>query len=77
MVRGVFNWTHQDVVRVLKRFGFVLNYTLGSHQFYFARVDGQVRQVCVPFHGKSVIKPKTIKSIIEQSGIPASDWQLK
>lgn len=76
MVRGLFNWTHRDIVRVLKEHGFVLNYSSGSHQFYIGNISGEDRQVCVPFHGKNIIKPRTVKSIMLQSGIPESDWKM-
>ena len=72
MPRRFLNWTAEDVVRFLKTHGFVLNYTKGSHYFYFSRG----RQVCVPFHGSRVIKPRTLKGIIRQSGIPKEIWLL-
>ncbi len=74
MPRGLYNWTAEDVVRFLKEKGFVLNYTKGSHYFYIGRYGGAFRQVCVPFHGSRVIKPRTLKGMIRQSGILKSEW---
>lgn len=74
MPRGLFNWTAEDIVRFLKEHGFVLNYTKGSHWFYAGWYGGTFRQVRVPFHGAKTIKPRTLKGIIQQSGIPRERW---
>ena len=74
MTRGVFNWTFDDVVRFLKAHGFTLTHVKGSHYFYAGRYAGQFRQVSIPFHGKTVLVPRTMKSIITQSGIPKNLW---
>jgi predicted RNA binding protein YcfA (HicA-like mRNA interferase family) len=74
MPRGIYNWSAEDVVRFLKARGFYLNYTKGSHYFYVGHAGGMLRQVCIPFHGSKVIKPRTLKGIIRQSGIPQSEW---
>ena len=74
MPRGVFNWTAEEVVRFLKAYGFSLNHTRGSHYYYVGRIDGQLRKVCVPFHGSRPLKPRTLKGIIQQSGISAGQW---
>lgn len=74
MTRGMFNWTAQDVVRFLKDHKFTVNHTTGSHWFYVGHASGRFRQVCVPLHGSRVIKPKTLKGIIDQSWIPKDEW---
>lgn len=74
MPRGINNWTYNDVVRFLKEKGFRLNHTRGSHFYYVNYVDKKLRQVCVPYHGKLSIKPRTIKGIIVQSGISKKEW---
>jgi predicted RNA binding protein YcfA (HicA-like mRNA interferase family) len=74
MPRGVFNWTFNDVVRFLKDYNFSLNHVEGSHYFYVGSCGGIFRQVCVPFHGKRTIDPRTLKGIINQSGIPKEKW---
>lgn len=74
MPNGVMNWTFDDVVKFLKKHNFVYNYTKASHYFYIGTYDSKSRQVSVPFHGKSAIKPRTLKSIIAQSGISKEEW---
>lgn len=77
MSRGLNNWTAEDIIRFLKANGFVHNYTHGSHFYYVGTYGGQFRQVSVPFHGSRAIKPRTLKSIILQSGIPKEKWLEK
>ncbi len=74
MTRGVFNWTFHEVVNFLKDKGFRLNHTEGSHHFYIGIYNGKTRQVCVQFHGTRALKPRTLKGIIAQSGIPKGEW---
>ncbi|MCD8507993.1 MAG: type II toxin-antitoxin system HicA family toxin [Candidatus Pacebacteria bacterium] len=75
MVKKLHNWTFKDVEVFLKTKGFILNYTNGSHYYYIAQVDGRVRNACVPFHGnKGIIKTRTLKGIISQSGIDQKEW---
>ena len=68
------NWTFTDVTSFLKEHHFHLNYVKGSHHFYIGFAGGQSRQALVPFHGRKVIKPKTMSSIIRQSGIAREEW---
>ncbi len=77
MPRGLYNWIAEDVVRFLKAHGFSLNYTKGSHYYYVGHAGGAFRQVCVPFHGSRTLKPRTLKGIIRQSGIPQVEWLKK
>ncbi len=74
MTRGIFNWTFDDVVDFLKENNFRLNYVNASHYYYVGSYNKVIRQVCVPFHGKKSLKPKTMKGIILQSGIPQEKW---
>ncbi len=74
MPRGLMNWTFDDVVKFLKKRNFFYNYAKGSHYYYIGVYGGVSRQVCVPFHGKKIIKPKTLKGIINQSAIPIDEW---
>jgi predicted RNA binding protein YcfA (HicA-like mRNA interferase family) len=74
MPRGFYNWTAEDAVRFLKAHGFVLNHTRGSHYYYVGSYSGAFRQVNIPFHGSRTIKPRTLKSIIRQSGITKDKW---
>jgi predicted RNA binding protein YcfA (HicA-like mRNA interferase family) len=75
MPNKLFNWTFKDVESFLKERGFHLNYTNASHYYYAALYNGKLRNVCVPFHGNNkTIKPRTLRGIILQSGIPQKDW---
>lgn len=74
MPRGVNNWTAEEVIRILKQYGFTLTHTRGSHCYYVGRHGGSFRQVCVPFHGSRGLKPRTFKGIMIQSGIPKELW---
>lgn len=74
MPRGILNWTFSDVEHFLKKRNFTLNYTNGSHYYYVGHVGGSIKQVCIPFHGKVSIKPRTMSGIIRQSGIDKKQW---
>ncbi len=74
MPNNLNNWTYKDVVDVLKEHKFILNHTRGSHFYFVGHFGGKYRQVCVPFHGNNSIKPRTLKGIILQSGIPKNIW---
>jgi predicted RNA binding protein YcfA (HicA-like mRNA interferase family) len=74
MPRGVFNWTFDDVVDVLKSRGFRLIDVTGSHHHYAGVIGGRHRLVQVPLHGRSALKPRTFKSVVTQSGIPLKEW---
>jgi predicted RNA binding protein YcfA (HicA-like mRNA interferase family) len=76
MPNGVFNWTFTDVVDLLKENGFRLNHARGSHFYYIGVVNKIMRQVCVPKHGNLAIKPRTLKSMVEQSGLDKKIWGL-
>lgn len=74
MARGLFNWTFNDVESFLKEHKFRLNYTNASHYYYIGIYNKELKNVCVPYHGSKTIKPRTLKGIIFQSGIPKEKW---
>lgn len=74
MPNNLFNWTFNDVVEFLKEHHFTLNYTNASHYYYIGHYSGVLRNVCIPYHGTRAIKPRTLKGIINQSGIPKEQW---
>lgn len=61
-----------QVVRVLRRNGFLLVSQKGSHQKW-RHANG--RQVIVAMHGNKPIPLGTLKSIIEGSGLSAEDFR--
>ncbi len=74
MPKGILNWNFYDVEKFLHKYGFRVNHVRGSHHYFVAVVGGITRQVLVSFHGSRAICPKTIKSIITQSGISRAEW---
>ena len=77
MPHGLKNWKFIDVQRFLHEHGFVFDHITGSHHFYGTVRNGEGFHVCVQFHGPRSIKPKTMKSIVEQSGIDRKEWTGK
>ena len=65
------NWTFNNVENFLRNNNFTLHHTNGSHYYY---IGNNQKLVCVPFHGSKIIKPRTIKGIISQSGISQEKW---
>ncbi|MBC7335675.1 MAG: type II toxin-antitoxin system HicA family toxin [Clostridia bacterium] len=57
----------KDVVRALQRGGFTLVHIRGSH--HYLEPPGGGLLVTVPVHGSRVLKPKTLKSILDQAGL--------
>jgi len=74
MARGKSNWTFKDVESFLREHGFSLHHTRGSHHYYRGVVDGRLKMTHVQYHGSNSIHPKTLGSIIAQSGIPEEKW---
>jgi len=62
----------KEVIKVLKRSGFMLMGQKGSHQ-KMAACNG--RQVIVAVHGNKPIPIGTLKSIIEGSGLDVDDFR--
>ncbi len=74
MPRGVFNWTFKDVTNFLRDHNFEITHVEESHYFYRGFTGGAPRIVQVPFHGAKSLKPRTLQSIIRQSGIDKKKW---
>jgi predicted RNA binding protein YcfA (HicA-like mRNA interferase family) len=60
----------REVLRVLADQGFVLDRQSGSHRQFEALIDGRRRIVTVAGRDSDDIHPKTLASIIRQSGLP-------
>jgi predicted RNA binding protein YcfA (HicA-like mRNA interferase family) len=63
-----------EVIRILQRNGFILVSQRGSHQKW--RNDETVKQVIVPYHQDKQLPLGTLRSIIEGSGIPETQFRL-
>ncbi len=74
MTKSVFNWTFSEVVEILKKNGFTYSHARGSHYFYVGNNNHEPRIVQVPFHGSKVLKPRTFKAVVKQSGIDLKAW---
>ena len=75
MPRGLNNWTAAMVMRFLKKHGFIHAHSRGSHLLYAKKGATRSFLVTIPFHAAKAIHPKTMKSIVVQSGIPLSEWK--
>jgi predicted RNA binding protein YcfA (HicA-like mRNA interferase family) len=60
-----------EVIRVLERIGFTLSRQSGSHKIY---KNAEGRRVTVPFHGATILKLKTLKSILNDAGLTVDDF---
>jgi predicted RNA binding protein YcfA (HicA-like mRNA interferase family) len=64
--------TGKEMCSILERNGFVLKRIKGSHHIYSRQ--GLEEYVTVPVHGKEILKPKTLKSIIQQAEMSIDDF---
>lgn len=60
-----------EVVRRLKRLGFVEHHTKGSH-FYLISASGAM--ACVPCHGGKDIKRGTLHGILKAAGVSLEEF---
>jgi predicted RNA binding protein YcfA (HicA-like mRNA interferase family) len=67
------NITSDDVIRILVRAGFIFKKQKGSHRQYTAVIEGRKRKVTVKIKQKR-FKPKTLNSMISQSGLSEEEW---
>jgi predicted RNA binding protein YcfA (HicA-like mRNA interferase family) len=75
MPHGAHNWTYRDVVRFLRVHDFViLREGKGSHTLLVGTVSGTRHLVTVFYHAQKTFHPKTLKSMVRQSGIPLEQW---
>ncbi len=64
--------TADQVISILRRHGFTLVGSAGSHQKW--RNVTTSKQVIVPYHRGRVLPLGTMKAIIEGSGISPANW---
>ena len=69
---GTPRLTADQVISILRRNGFLLAGTSGSHQKW--RNSANDKQVIVAYHRGRVLPLGTMKAIIEGSGIDLSKW---
>lgn len=68
-------WSAHDVIKFLKKNGFVLHRSSGSHFHYKRQEDGKSFLVTVAYHGNKDIPIGTMNSIVRQSGITKESWK--
>lgn len=66
------NITASDIVKVLNKLGYVEDRQRGSHVIYYHPSTHQ--RVVIPIHGKTVIKPKTLRSILKDIGLSFDEF---
>ncbi|HZP76056.1 MAG TPA: type II toxin-antitoxin system HicA family toxin [Pseudolabrys sp.] len=63
----------KDVLRALRKAGFVVDRVAGSHHVLIFPGD-PTRTVTVPVHSARDLKPGTLRSIIRQAGLSVDDF---
>ena len=62
-----------EVVRALKRAGFVLERVRGSHHIF--ERDGHAKHVSVPIHGSEVLGVGLLAQIIDDAGLTKEQFE--
>jgi len=60
-----------EVIRVLEKIGFTLTRQSGSHKIY---KNSEGRRVTVPYHGTTILKLKTLKSILNDANLTGEEF---
>ena len=64
--------TGKDVKRALLKNGFKIVHVRGSHHYLEPVGGGSL--VTIPIHPGKILKPKTLKSILDQAGITVDEF---
>ncbi|MGA2145589.1 MAG: type II toxin-antitoxin system HicA family toxin [Bryobacteraceae bacterium] len=70
--RGTPRLTSEQVIAILRRGGFKLAGSSGSHQKWRNAATG--KQVIVPYHRGRILPLGTMRAIIEGSGLETDRW---
>jgi len=70
--RGTPRLTPDDVIAILRRGGFKMAGSSGSHQKWRNPVTG--KQVIVPYHRGRILPLGAMRAIIEGSGLAKDQW---
>jgi predicted RNA binding protein YcfA (HicA-like mRNA interferase family) len=73
MPRGLRNWIYRDLVNFLKTNNFKLyKQKEGSHE---AWINFETEKIVeINFHTSKSFPPRTLETMIRQSGIPKKEW---
>lgn len=78
MPRGLHNWTFIEVSKFLKSHGFVQHGKPKGSHFHYKKISaGKSYLVVLAFHGSQSIPRGTMNSIVRQSGIDKSVWEME
>ncbi|CUU03673.1 MAG: type II toxin-antitoxin system HicA family toxin [Fimbriimonadales bacterium] len=65
--------TAKEVIRVAVKVGFTFDRQKGSHAVYYRERDGA--RIVIPVHSGQILKPKTLKGIIEDMGLTVEEFR--
>jgi len=68
--------TAKELIRILKKKGFVLIASQGSHQ-HFVNQDRSNLRVTIPVHSGKIIGPGLLKAILKQARLDVKDIKGK
>jgi len=60
-----------EAIRVLEKIGFTLARQSGSHKIY---KNSEGRRATVVYHGSTILKPKTLKSILNDANLTVEEF---
>lgn len=60
-----------EAIKVLEKIGFALSRQSGSHKIY---KNAEGRRVTVPYHGTTILKLKTLKSILNDASLTVEEF---
>jgi len=63
----------RECVRKIKKNGFRLKRSKGSHQFFYRKKQGKDYLVLIAMHGKE-LRRESVKNIIRQAGKDEGEW---
>ena len=58
--------TAKEIISVIEKLGFTLVRQSGSHKIY---KNGMGKRVTVPFHGRKILHPKVLRSIMVDADV--------
>ena len=68
------NWTSKQLIKFLKKNGFILDHSTGSHYIFYHPFAK--KRIVVPFHTSNLPKG-TLRAILRQAGISKNETGQK
>ena len=63
--------TAGEATRAIKKAGFTLSRSNGSHMIYHNALG---RRVTIPFHAGTILHPKVLKNILDDAGLTIAEF---